>query len=616
MSARCCSTTRAGEEHFNLISALHKSVRSSDPDAALYWLARMLEVGRGPPVPGAAAGPHGDRGHRSGGPARGGAGGGGQQTVHFLGVPEGDQALAQIALYLAVAPKSDAAYQALNEARETVAKTDGRAGADATAQRSDERHEGVGVRRGYQHAHAFRGRDDQHGVPSATLQGTEFYHPTDRGIEQRIAERLAEIRRRRQAARRMNMRILTILTLAALTLHAAEPPIYHLLWFDTEDYVEPSADDAALRLADELTRRGVRATFKIVGEKARVLERRNRADVIRSLARHDIGYHSDNHSIPPAPAAYLEKLGLLDGAAEFERRESPGLRDLQRIFGVTPSCYGQPGNSWAPQSNPALRRMGIRVYMDDGKQVGLDEQPFWYGGLLYIFNLGPNTIRADINDASKMSETLRRYDSIVAALRLKGGGVIQTYYHPTEFVTTEFWDGVNFRHGANPEQTDWKKPKLRTRQSSEQTYRLFLEFVDHARAQPGVRFITAGDARQLMESPLRLAPPAVARRLAESIDVNQGYSPRRPVVEPARHCSVGMWTALRDEVRRLFGRPRFPVPFSTAPAPMPAPLSNARAGCPTTSGWAARNSHWPISRRRWREMPATRQSRCDAGGWI
>ena len=323
----------------------------------------------------------------------------------------------------------------------------------------------------------------------------------------------------------MNMRILTILTLAALTLHAAEPPIYHLLWFDTEDYVEPSADDAALRLADELTRRGVRATFKIVGEKARVLERRNRADVIRSLARHDIGYHSDNHSIPPAPAAYLEKLGLLDGAAEFERRESPGFRDLQRIFGVTPSCYGQPGNSWAPQSNPALRRMGIRVYMDDGKQVGLDDQPFWYGGLLYIFNLGPNTIRADINDASKMSETLRRYDSIVAALRLKGGGVIQTYYHPTEFVTTEFWDGVNFRHGANPEQTDWKKPKLRTHESSEQAYRLFLEFVDHARAQPGVRFITAGDARQLMESPLRHTPPALARQLGESIDVNQGYSP-------------------------------------------------------------------------------------------
>src|SRR6185436_18756893 len=100
---------KSGEEHFNLISALHKSVRSSDPDAALYWLARMLEAGE-------------DRMYLARRLVRMAIEDIGladpraleqaiaaQQTVHFLGVPEGDQALAQVAIYLAIAPKSDAA---------------------------------------------------------------------------------------------------------------------------------------------------------------------------------------------------------------------------------------------------------------------------------------------------------------------------------------------------------------------------------------------------------------------------------------------------------------------------------------------------------------------------
>ena len=137
--------------------------------------------------------------------------------------------------------------------------------------------------------------------------------------------------------------------------------VYVWAWFHTEDYVEPAADDATLRLAEELRGRGVRATFKLVGEKVRALESRGRQDVIRALSFHDIGYHGDNHSIPPAPAVYLRDMGWLDGAAEFERRERPGVADLRRIFGMTPSCYASPGNSWGPQSLRALLRLGIPV---------------------------------------------------------------------------------------------------------------------------------------------------------------------------------------------------------------------------------------------------------------
>jgi peptidoglycan/xylan/chitin deacetylase (PgdA/CDA1 family) len=299
-----------------------------------------------------------------------------------------------------------------------------------------------------------------------------------------------------------------------------QAPVYVVLWFDTEDYIEPAADDAALRLAQDLDQLGVRATFKVVGEKARTLELRNRRDVIRALSRHDIGYHTNYHSIPPAPAVYLRTLGLLEGAAEFERREASGVADLRRLFGVTASCYGQPGSSWGPQSNLALRRLGIPVYLDEGSQAGVNEQPFWYGGLLYVFKMGQFLVRPNLNDESRLEETLRRFDQASQALAPRGGGVISTYYHPTEFVTTEFWDAVNFSRGANPERADWKRPRLRTPEDSERAYRILRRYVEHAKSR-GARFVTARDLLQLYDS--TPSPPLDGRRVALHLAERQTF---------------------------------------------------------------------------------------------
>ncbi len=319
------------------------------------------------------------------------------------------------------------------------------------------------------------------------------------------------------------MRLLCLLVLLSAAV-SAQPPVYWLLWFDTEDYIEPSSDDAALRIAEGLRERGVRATFKIVGEKARVWVQRGRQDVIRALAAHDIGYHTEFHSIHPAPAEYLESMGLLDGAAEFTRREKSGFLLLEKLFGLPPSCYGQPGNSWAPQVNLALRSWGVKVYMDDAGQVGFDGQPFWYGGLLYIFNLGRHTVRAELNDPATLEAAKRRFDEAVESARRLGGGVLQTYYHPTEWVTTQFWDGVNFSHGANPERSEWRKPPLRSPVSREQAFRIFFDWVDHVRRTPNLRIVTAREAIALFE-PRDAAPPAgLARRLAESLDAHEGFS--------------------------------------------------------------------------------------------
>ena len=317
--------------------------------------------------------------------------------------------------------------------------------------------------------------------------------------------------------------ILPALLAGAVLCVAAQKPVYVALWFDTEDYIEPAADDAALRIASDLTNLGVRATFKVVGEKARTLERRGRTDVIRALSRHAIGYHSNFHSVQPAPAVYLRRFGFVEGAAEFERQERSGIEDLRRIFGTDPVCYGQPGSSWAPQTGPALRRLGIPVYLDAGTHVGVEDQPIWYEGLLYIYSMGRYQIRPDLDHGQTMAETLGRFDALAKELA-GSGGVISTYFHPTEFVTTEFWDAVNFSHGATRERADWVRPHRRTPEESDRCYRILREYVEHALKTPGVQFVTARDLLQLYspQASPAIDPRRAAERLAKGITFSNG----------------------------------------------------------------------------------------------
>jgi hypothetical protein len=298
--------------------------------------------------------------------------------------------------------------------------------------------------------------------------------------------------------------LIALLTLA--TVSVAQGVTYVVLWFDTEDYVDPLADDAALRIANDLTQVGVHATFKIVGEKARVLQKRGRSDVIEALTRHSIGYHSDWHSIEPVPAVALEHLGWLEGADEFARRQRRGFEDVGRIFGITPVCYGQPGSSWAPQSNLALRRMGIHVYLDEGNQVGVNDQPIWYDGLLYVFSMGPYQIRADLDEKEPIADTFRNFDAAVRRLSESGGGLISTVYHPTEFVHTEFWDAVNFGNGATRERDRWMQPHRRTPEEAERCYQVLRKYVEHVKNTPGVRFVTANDLLHIYATSI---PPMV-----------------------------------------------------------------------------------------------------------
>ena len=191
---------KTGEEHYNLISALHKSVRNSDADASLYWLGRMLEAGEDPlyiarrvvrmavediglAEPNALALCMAAR-----------------DAVDFIGMPEGNLALAQAVVYLALAPKSNALYTAYSEVQQDV---------EATAAESVPLHlrnaptglmKGLGYGQGYQYAHDVEGKiADMQCLPD-NLRDRTYYHPTNEGVEKRIRQRLEEIKRRRSQA--------------------------------------------------------------------------------------------------------------------------------------------------------------------------------------------------------------------------------------------------------------------------------------------------------------------------------------------------------------------------------------------------------------------------------
>ncbi len=307
---------------------------------------------------------------------------------------------------------------------------------------------------------------------------------------------------------------------------ASEPTarVYVILWFDTEDYILPASDDAALHLADFLTHEGIRATFKVVGEKARTLERRGRADVIAALKNHEIGYHSNFHSVQPTPAMYCSNLGWDDGVAEFDRRERPGFADVQRIFGVAPSCYGQPGSSWAPQSYAAIQHWGMKVYLDGGRHVNLEDRPCYYCGVLNLYKLA-FLMRAGLGATKDLAAAEQQFLEARQQLLAQGGGVVSTMYHPCEFVHQKFWDGVNFRGGANPPREQWQLPPMKSPEETKIAYQNFEDYIRFMKRFPEVQFITARQAAQLYRDTARghEFTPAELKKIAAAVTANISF---------------------------------------------------------------------------------------------
>jgi putative ATPase len=193
---------KGGEEHYNLISALHKSVRNSDPDAALYWLGRMLEAGEDPLYIArrvvrlavediGLAEPNALTLCMSA-----------RDAVDFIGMPEGNLALAQAVVYLSIAPKSNALYTAYGAVQQDVEKTAAEPVPLQIRNAPTGLMKGLGYGKGYQYAHDLEDKvADMQCLPD-NLRDRTYYHPTNEGVEKRIRERLEEIKQRRKQSQK------------------------------------------------------------------------------------------------------------------------------------------------------------------------------------------------------------------------------------------------------------------------------------------------------------------------------------------------------------------------------------------------------------------------------
>jgi putative ATPase len=188
---------KAGEEHYNLISALHKSVRNSDADAALYWLGRMLEAGEDPLYIArrvvrmavediGLADPHALSLCMAA-----------RDAVDFIGMPEGNLALAEAVVYLSLAPKSNALYTAYGEVQADVERSAAEPvplhlrNAPTTLMKK------LGYGKGYQYAHDLEDKVAEMQCLPDNLKNRRYYHPTNEGVEKRIRERMEEISKKR-----------------------------------------------------------------------------------------------------------------------------------------------------------------------------------------------------------------------------------------------------------------------------------------------------------------------------------------------------------------------------------------------------------------------------------
>ena len=181
---------RAGEEHYNIISALHKSLRDSDPDASLYWLGRMLEAGEDPLYVARRLIRFASEDIGLADPQALTQAVAAQQAAHFIGMPEANLALAQAVVYLATAPKSNALYAAYSTVQEDVARTRADPVPLHLRNAPTPLMRNLGYGKGYRYAHDYQDAQvDQQHLPDA-IKDHAYYEPTDRGYEKTVRERL------------------------------------------------------------------------------------------------------------------------------------------------------------------------------------------------------------------------------------------------------------------------------------------------------------------------------------------------------------------------------------------------------------------------------------------
>jgi len=276
-----------------------------------------------------------------------------------------------------------------------------------------------------------------------------------------------------------------------------------------DDFITPAADDATLRLAQIMTRHGVRGCFHIVGESARVIRARSRRDVIEALAPHDIGYHSNLHSIAPLSIEHMEQTDWNRGVQRFVEDEAPGVRDVVEVFGRWPT-YFTHNMTQAPQAVYGARLLGMNA-------VGSQTMARWpvmrySGNLMVTHDIGfdpPKQPDDALDIAGRVDKAVAHFERLAPERDLRYP--IRLFTHANKYVTWMNSDGVNFVGGATPPRSEWKLPPQRGSEASERLYAQLDELLARLVAIPGVAFVTYADIiRDLGPKEHWVAPDAIS----------------------------------------------------------------------------------------------------------
>jgi len=359
--------------------------------------------------------------------------------------------------------------------------------------------------------------------------------------------------------------------------------------FDTEDFVTPESDDALKAIARILRRRGIRASFALVGDKARALWTRHRKDVIDEVRWHDIQYHANTHMMWPVTTLELSRMKWDEGVDFVMQTERHGIEDVAEVFDQRPRAYIRCGGNWDPRELYGMHLLGIEAHVPsratlpagipDAVGAGLScVLPAWY---VNVLNYGYNF---PIERYFRPEFPLARLRADFTALRqaLTGKPIpIVVYAHPCTFVTSKFYDLHNQRRrGVFPTKEKWRPAPLLPPYEARRRLAVLDELARWVTSQRDLKIITHSEFIDAHREKSRWLPLHAVVALARTVltddlhwcQVGRGYlSPAE--VFGALSLALVAWRRegtlpKRLPVRRLIGPPEsaralsraFPVP--------------------------------------------------------
>jgi peptidoglycan/xylan/chitin deacetylase (PgdA/CDA1 family) len=272
---------------------------------------------------------------------------------------------------------------------------------------------------------------------------------------------------------------------------SAREKIPMVICFDVEDYTSPESvgmDDIPKWLAEIMTDEGVTGSFFVIGEKARMMERRGRKDVIEAMARHDIGSHTNFGSIHPTVTEILEYASWDKGIETILKNETIGFDDLERIFGQRPANLARHGGSYGPQLTGALSQLNAGYVYSPISLPG--HNAVWFCNTLNFYGEGDYGFFDDAYYRDDLfNPMLEALDSLIPA-SIKDIDVMAFFAcHPSKVRSIQFWDS-NYYKGANPGPDEWKTPELRPLESMETAQKNFRRLVQYLKNRDDIELTT------------------------------------------------------------------------------------------------------------------------------